>query len=103
MDLDDLLDDDKALLDEDFEQLGLATATNREFWVASMEVAILTAGCKRRRDSNMIDNKHSENHVLSDPEFDNEGSLSIGNDDENESNMFVSSDLLRRLESVRGL
>ena len=35
-DPDDLLDDDRALLDEDFEQLGLATATNREFWVASM-------------------------------------------------------------------
>ena len=77
-DPDDLLDDNKALLDKDLEQLGLATATNREFWVASMEAAISTAGQKRRRDSNTsntTDDEHSENHVLSDPEFDDEGSL----------------------------
>ena len=72
---DDLLDDDKALLDEDFEQLGLATATNREFWVASMKAAISAAEHKRQRDSNTTDDKHLENHVLCDPEFDNEGSL----------------------------
>ena len=74
-DPDDFLDDDKALLDEDFEQLGLATATNRDFWVASMEAAILAAEHKRRRDSNTTDDKQPENQVLSDPESDNEGSL----------------------------
>ena len=45
-DPEELLDDDKALLDEDFEQLGLATATNREYWVASMEAAISSAEIK---------------------------------------------------------
>ena len=75
MDPDDLLDNDNALLDEDFEQLGLATVTNREFWVASMEAAILAAEHKRRRDSTTTDDKQPENQVLNDPEFDNEGSL----------------------------
>ena len=51
-DPDELLDADKALLDKDFEQLGLATATNREFWVASMEAAISAAEHKQRRDAN---------------------------------------------------
>ena len=61
-DPEELLDDDKALLEEDFEQLGMETATNREFWVASM-------------DANNTEVEQPENHVLSDPEFDNEGSL----------------------------
>ena len=74
-DPEELLDDDKALLDEDFEQLGLATATNREFWVASMEAAISAAEHKRRRDANHTEDEQPKNHILSDPEFDNEGSL----------------------------
>ena len=77
-DPDDLLDDDKTLLDDNSEQLGWATVIDIEFWVASMEAAISTAGQKRRRDSNTsntTDDEHSENHVLSDPEFDDEGSL----------------------------
>ena len=68
-------DDDKALLDEDFEQLGLSTAANREFWVASMEAAILAAEHKRRRNANHMEDEQPKNHILSDPESDNEGSL----------------------------
>ena len=40
-----------------------------------MEAAILAAEHKRRRDSNTTDDKQPKNQVLSDPEFDNEGSL----------------------------
>ena len=39
-DPDDMLEDDKALIEGDFKKLGSSMATNREFWVASMEVAI---------------------------------------------------------------
>ena len=67
--------DDRALLEEDFEKLGLSTATSREFSVASVEVAISSAEQKQRRDNITIDNKNSEDHVLNDPNFDNKGSL----------------------------
>ena len=72
---DDLLEDDRALLEEDFEKLGSLMVTNREFWVASMEAVILTAEHKQRKDDITTDNGNSEDHVLHDPEFDDKGSL----------------------------
>ena len=47
----DLLADDRALLEEDFQKLGLLTATNRIFLVASMEATILAAEQKRGKDN----------------------------------------------------
>ena len=47
MDPDDMLEEDKALLEEDFEKLGSSTAINRECWLASMEAAISAAEHKR--------------------------------------------------------
>ena len=74
-DPDDMLEDDKALLEEDCGKLGSSTATSREFRVASMAVAISAAEHKRRRDNSNTDNVNSEDHVLRDPDFDDEGSL----------------------------
>ena len=56
-DPEELLDDDKALLDEDFEQLGLATTTNRELLVASMEAATSAAEHKQHRYANNTDDE----------------------------------------------
>ena len=75
MDPVDMLEDDMALLEEDFEKLCLSTATNRECWVVSMEASILVAEHKRRRGNNTTDNVNSKDHVLRDPDFDDEGSL----------------------------
>ena len=43
---DDMINDDKALLEEDF-LLGASTVTDREFWVASLEAVISAAEYKR--------------------------------------------------------
>ena len=40
-----------------------------------MEAAISAAEHKRRRDATNTDKEQPKNHVLSDPEFENEGSL----------------------------
>ena len=42
-DPDSLLEEDKALLEEDFEQLGKAEASDKEYWVLEMETAIAVA------------------------------------------------------------
>ena len=74
-DPDNLLADDRALLEEDFEKPGLLTVTNGDFWVASMEAAISADKHKRRRDNITTDNENSEDHVLHDLGFDDEGGL----------------------------
>ena len=74
-DPDDLLTDDRALLKEDVEKRGSSVATNRSFWVASMEAAISATEHKRRKNNITTDKENLEDHVLHDPEFDDEGSL----------------------------
>ena len=74
-DLDGMLENDKALLEQDFEKLGSSTVTSRKFWVASIKSAILAAEHRGRRDNSTTDNEDSEDHVLHVPAFDNEGSL----------------------------
>ena len=92
-DPDDLLDDNAALLNEDFEGLGKSSATNKELWVASMEAALLAADHLKRakrkhgdmRNDNEVDtqdgtagtrgNTDPYGHAEDSPEFDNEGSL----------------------------
>ena len=70
-----MLEEDKVLLEEDFEKLGLSTATKREFWVASIEAAISAAEHKQHHNNSTIDNEDLEDHVLNDLAFDNVGSL----------------------------
>lgn len=77
IDPDDLLDEDVALLSEDFERLGRASSTDQEYWVASMEAALLAAGHTRheqrkRRRATVATVGGNENHP---PEIDDEGSL----------------------------
>ena len=83
-DPDDMLEDNKALLGEDSGKLGVSTRTNREFWVASTEAAILTAEHKRYRDGITIANKGPDEHVPHHPKFADEGTLlGIENADKN--------------------
>ena len=70
-DPDDMLEEDKALLEEYFEKLGSSTGTKREFWAASMEAAISAVEHKQRRDNSTTDNEALDDHVLYDPVFDN--------------------------------
>ena len=94
-DPDDLLDDDKALLHEDFEQLSKSSSTNKELWVASMDAALLAAGHVRQHrkkrkaptddddcsapsihtDAESITELRGLSHGDSPPKIDNEGSL----------------------------
>ena len=67
-DPDDMLEDDKAFLEEDFEKFGSSTGTNREFSVASMEAAISAAEHKWWRYNNTTeDGVNSKDHALHDP------------------------------------
>ena len=49
-DPDDLLEEDVALLHEDVTELAEATAVDQEYWIASMETAVLAAYHKRKFD-----------------------------------------------------
>ena len=52
-DPEDLLPEDRPLLNEDFTPLGASTAEDRVYWVASMDTAIAAVGhvrLKRRRE-----------------------------------------------------
>ena len=83
-DPDDILEDDKALLEEDFEKLGSSTVTNRELWVASIETDILASEHKRQRDNNTTGSVNSRDHVLRDPDLTMKVLLGIGNANEHE-------------------
>ena len=72
---DDMLKDNKALLEEDSEKLGASTVENREYWVASMYATFLMAEHKQRWGGTTTDNEALDEHVQHPPEFDDEYSL----------------------------
>ena len=74
----DLLPEDRPLLEGDFAALAVSTATDKEFWVASMETAVAAAGghvrLKRRCDRLEVA-RRSVNAVNGEPSVDTEGSM----------------------------
>ena len=80
-DPDDLLPEDRALLFENFEDLGSSSALNREYWIASMNSAIAARAHKRGADAILYpgDNRETQREFFAtanpDPDIDTEGSI----------------------------
>jgi len=74
-DPDELLEDDRALLRENFYKLGKSSPTNQRYWISSMEAAIQAASHHRKRTRGVRDSEEPAEAVHGgDPEVDTEGS-----------------------------
>ena len=71
----DLLDDNRALLKEDFGQLGESTLANQEAWAALMEMSISATEHRRNRDSLYMNHALLAGKFQLPPAIDEEGSL----------------------------
>ena len=63
-DPDDLLPEDRALLDEDFEKLGAADANDQAYWVAEIESALKAAQHAFKSERTNTQNSTSPGHQI---------------------------------------